>query len=372
MSTGRDMAALGRTLALLVERDWYRATYPDVAAAGLDPVKHFTDSGWQEGRQPNPYFATAWYLAKNPEAAAMPGGPLIHYLLVGEARGAAPAPEFDPAWYRKTHDLAAGVCCLAHFLLLRRGGQVSPNPGFDARFYVAEYPDVAAAGLDPFAHYRATGREEGRLPRPEAEILRACGLFDANYYLLQNEDVLERGIDPALHYLGTGWREGRWPNPYFAPLWYAHRLPAAYPRNPLTHYVLRGEAEGRPPSPLFDPAWYRSTYALAEGSSALLHYLAHRRSQRFSPLPLFDLAFYLGRYGRRIGPNRDPFGHYLTVGTVEDLDPAPGFDARAYRARHMPPRSAARRRFVPERDNPLIHFLITAGPAAAAHGPAPA
>jgi hypothetical protein len=45
----------------------------------------------------------------------------------------------------------------------------SPNPpledvpGFDPVFYVKRYPDVAAAGVDPLAHYLEYGRSEGRL-----------------------------------------------------------------------------------------------------------------------------------------------------------------------------------------------------------------
>lgn len=33
--------------------DWYLQAYPDIAAAGVDPQKHFLDFGWHEGRWPN-------------------------------------------------------------------------------------------------------------------------------------------------------------------------------------------------------------------------------------------------------------------------------------------------------------------------------
>ncbi len=36
---------------------------------------------------------------------------------------------------------------------------------FDPDFYLAEYPDVAAAGIDPLEHYLRHGQTEGRLPR---------------------------------------------------------------------------------------------------------------------------------------------------------------------------------------------------------------
>lgn len=38
--------------------------------------------------------------------------------------------------------------------------------GVDAAWYLASYPDVAAAGMDPQEHYDRFGRAEGRLPRP--------------------------------------------------------------------------------------------------------------------------------------------------------------------------------------------------------------
>jgi len=46
----------------LVDTAWYAGQYPDIAAAGADPLAHFTDWGWREGRLPNLYFDTAWYL----------------------------------------------------------------------------------------------------------------------------------------------------------------------------------------------------------------------------------------------------------------------------------------------------------------------
>ncbi len=35
---------------------------------------------------------------------------------------------------------------------------------FDAAWYLSAYPDVAAAGIDPWEHYQYHGKTEGRLP----------------------------------------------------------------------------------------------------------------------------------------------------------------------------------------------------------------
>jgi hypothetical protein len=35
---------------------WYLHRYEDVAAAGKDPLQHFIEYGWAEGRRANHYF----------------------------------------------------------------------------------------------------------------------------------------------------------------------------------------------------------------------------------------------------------------------------------------------------------------------------
>jgi hypothetical protein len=71
---------------------------------------------------------------------------------------------------------------------------------FDAAFYAATYPDVAASGIDPLAHFLRHGWREGRRPRPD---------FDTHFYLVSNPDVAASGMNPFYHYLVWGRREGR-------------------------------------------------------------------------------------------------------------------------------------------------------------------
>lgn len=47
------------------------------------------------------------------------------------------------------------------------------DAAFDPAYYLAEYPDVRAAGLDPWQHYLHHGRAEGRLPRRPPRIALA-------------------------------------------------------------------------------------------------------------------------------------------------------------------------------------------------------
>ena len=71
----------------LFERDWYLATYPDVAASGGDPLQHYLHHGVTEGRNPNRLFDTKWYLASHPEVNSNKISPLVHYMQSGAARG---------------------------------------------------------------------------------------------------------------------------------------------------------------------------------------------------------------------------------------------------------------------------------------------
>ncbi len=71
---------------------------------------------------------------------------------------------------------------------------------FDAAWYLAQYPDVAALGMDPAEHYLWLGAQLGRKPSSR---------FDGQAYLAANPDIAVTGINPLLHYTTTGQREGR-------------------------------------------------------------------------------------------------------------------------------------------------------------------
>ena len=127
------------SVELLVDRDWYRRRYPDVAAAGADPLAHFLDYGWREGRDPGPLFDTDWYLNAYRDVAAAGVNPVAHFVAHGAAE-------------------------------LRR-----PNPLFDPHWYVNEYPQVGETGWEPFTHYVLVGREQGLSPGPAVAAASARG-----------------------------------------------------------------------------------------------------------------------------------------------------------------------------------------------------
>lgn len=78
---------------------------------------------------------------------------------------------------------------------------------FDADWYLAQYPDVAADPhyrVHPLEHYFYHGGFEGRWP---------CAGFDSAFYLATYSDVTEQGVNPLLHFVRFGQHEQRQPAP---------------------------------------------------------------------------------------------------------------------------------------------------------------
>lgn len=75
---------------------FYLEKYPDVRAAGLDPLRHYIEHGAAEGRKPHRLFDPDFYLRQQPEARAAGVDPLVDFL-EGGASVANPHPLFDCA-----------------------------------------------------------------------------------------------------------------------------------------------------------------------------------------------------------------------------------------------------------------------------------
>lgn len=80
---------------LYFDTAYYLAVNPEVAAAGVDPLDHFIQQGWREGRAPGPAFDVAYYLEANPDVAAAGTNPVVHYVWAGKAEGRLPRRETD-------------------------------------------------------------------------------------------------------------------------------------------------------------------------------------------------------------------------------------------------------------------------------------
>ncbi|MCR9254656.1 MAG: lipocalin family protein [Alphaproteobacteria bacterium] len=131
---------------------------------------------------------------------------------------------------------------------------LDPNSSFDTSDYLAAYPDIAAANINPFEHYIFFGEAEGRLPDPGANtgLIRAYGqhmvdAFDSDFYLGKYADVVAAGIDPLVHFMEFGWREGRDPTASFDTTRYlaVYRDVDIAGINPYEHFIVFGQSEGR-------------------------------------------------------------------------------------------------------------------------------
>ncbi|HNB51597.1 MAG TPA: rhamnan synthesis F family protein, partial [Anaerolineales bacterium] len=69
---------------------YYLYQYRDCRLADIDPLMHFVEHGWREGRNPSEKFDTAFYLRMNPDVKHAGLNPLVHYLKHGQYEGRAP------------------------------------------------------------------------------------------------------------------------------------------------------------------------------------------------------------------------------------------------------------------------------------------
>lgn len=67
----------------LFNSDFYLEKYSDVKATKMDPLVHFCDYGWKEGRNPSVSFDTNYYVS----TYSIDINPLFHYLTIGQANG---------------------------------------------------------------------------------------------------------------------------------------------------------------------------------------------------------------------------------------------------------------------------------------------
>ena len=61
-----------------------------------------------------------------------------------------------------------GCDLLEHYMTCGWREGRRPSASFDGEAYLAAYPDVRAAGVNPLAHYLRHGRLEGRVPGGDA------------------------------------------------------------------------------------------------------------------------------------------------------------------------------------------------------------
>ncbi|KQM65587.1 hypothetical protein ASE75_04840 [Sphingomonas sp. Leaf17] len=327
---------------------WYLTQYPDVEAAGVDPVDHFVTYGWRERRNPSAYFHTSWYLANNPDVDETELNPLLHFIEHGQAENRPTNPdgrvptaiaggEIDAR--TGTRLSARGTAAAPHGIARASDGVhdgmsvreredlglLQSSPLFDADWYSAQYPDAAAMGMAPERHYLHIGGFNDHDPGPR---------FKSGRYLASYADVAGSGLNPLIHFLRYGQAEGRKgvtdEKPVTAPPAAVPtskpvkpaRVPAPAPADTKSNAMSAREQEDvglLRSSPLFDADWYTAEYpaAAATGMTPERHYLQIGGFSDHNPSPRFRSAWYLSNYTDVAGSGLNPLIHFLRYGQAE-------------------------------------------------------
>lgn len=95
------------------DANYYVTTYADVRASGIDPLHHFVNFGWKEGRNPTSWFWTKYYKDKYIGNDVI--NPLEHYISYGEKNKCRPNPLRSTGWLppsRGNNEAIASICNL--------------------------------------------------------------------------------------------------------------------------------------------------------------------------------------------------------------------------------------------------------------------
>lgn len=96
-NTDEDAGRIATIRTEFSER-YYLSHNPDVVAAGIDPVEHYYQHGWREGRNPNVTFDSLYYLDANPDVRSAGLNPFWHYVVFGRKES---RPVCRPGGYRR-------------------------------------------------------------------------------------------------------------------------------------------------------------------------------------------------------------------------------------------------------------------------------
>jgi glycosyltransferase involved in cell wall biosynthesis len=159
---GRPDAAIAEEVRVIREAGrfdgpFYRAPYVDIEPPTADPVRHYCETGWREGRNPSNDFDTRFYLETYSDVRDSGMNPFYHYVLAGAAEQRRARPDFatryeDDIWFG---DAASEVKLLAFHVVpdwpvLRnaraglKGFTQPPFPHEEVGFYDPADPAVLA------------------------------------------------------------------------------------------------------------------------------------------------------------------------------------------------------------------------------------
>lgn len=127
-------------LSGLFDAAYYRDRIPGLQGTKKNPLIHYVDFGWKEGKSPSPLFDPQFY--QQTYCTDPSGDPFAHYLEHGIKNHNRPCPWFDPQFYQQQYlqSEQTAIAPLKHFLQVGRKRQFYPNEVLHA---AARKPEIS-------------------------------------------------------------------------------------------------------------------------------------------------------------------------------------------------------------------------------------
>jgi lipopolysaccharide biosynthesis protein len=156
----------------LFDKKYYLKKYPDVRKADIDPLIHFVNNGWKEGRNPSESFDIEIYLLEHSELKEANTNPLVHYIKLVRQEKLTKRPTLKGMW----HFVSKGIL----FFLQLRGIVFFagyPYPEREKDGYYQRIRSVDTLFADCWRIYidsvKLPGRESWyNMPAPKTLVLR--------------------------------------------------------------------------------------------------------------------------------------------------------------------------------------------------------
>lgn len=281
LAAAPDFPALLRGSGLF-DRDFYcEAAGVDLDADGA--IAHFLERGEPDGVSPGPDFDVGFYHATYPDVAAAGMNALVHYLVHGRGEHRytdtaalerdlaiiAGSGLFDLPFYARQAGRVffTQTEAIRHYLFLGESIELKPNADFDRDFYRRRYDDAHG---NAFAHYLVHGLREARIASAR-KLERLCASQAARALFDHQRYALDAGLEPGTeaadaleHYFLHGVERGLQPCARFDHEYYLASNPdlaganVLHSYHPFWHFAEHGEREGR-------LAWYDFDAAIAAG-----------------------------------------------------------------------------------------------------------
>lgn len=302
--------------------DYYITAYPDIAEAGVDPVEHYLQHGWLEGRNPSLAFSTRFYLENYPDVAAAQVNPFYHYLTAGKTEGRIGRHELGFRWDILSR-LKPVADQIAEYKSHRRLVAGDPRALLQRKLAQA-LTKYRTKLLLSFSHDDYTRHVGGVqiLLRREVELLRAQGYLQMHFYPVHPLPFLDTSGDPVqLGVLLDGELVGVFhPEDVVACL--THTDVAAHDRRFVIHNLL-GHNMDQVIAIITASGAHQGSFWIHDFAALYNNFKLLRNDVEYTGVPKPDtLAWELCEFARADFSHRDEFAKLFGMFTIDLLSPS--------------------------------------------------